>query len=625
MRVHGFCHIGGMTIPLPVAPSPIQAYLDNLHREFSGLTHGAVATYIPELAKVDPDGFAIVLATVDGQVYETGDARRRFTIQSVSKPFVYGVALEDNGRARVEQAIGMEPTGDPFNAISLEPGTGRPLNPMINAGAIAAASLVAGATEADRLARVLGALSAFAGRSLDIDPAIFESERDTGHRNRAIGHMLRNYGIVDGDPEPALGLYFRQCAVQVDCRDLALMAATLSNGGMNPATNVRAVRSEFIEPMLSLMTTCGMYDYSGAWVYNVGLPAKSGVGGGIIAVLPGQLGIGVYSPRLDARGNSARGVAVCQRISADLGLHFLQPPRPSVATVRARYTLQGVRSKRRRTPAESRLLDGLGRQAEVFELQGDLRFATLEPVLRAIVAGSAQITVLDFKRVGHVDGGAARMLAGLASRCAVLGHQLLLSRVRRGELLAGLDGMLAPQAIRAVSFQPALDAALEWCERRLLARPISDGATPAAQPLADNRLCRGLSAEDVAQFQAQLRRSQHESGSLIVQRGEPADALYLVSAGEVSVIVSLPGGSHKRLSTLSAGMVFGEAALIAGGQRSADVRADTAVDCWVLSAEVFERLKLERPGLAITLLHNLLASASETIGRLTSEVAALEG
>jgi glutaminase len=217
------------------------------------------------------------------------------------------------------------------------------------------------------------------------------------------------------------------------------------------------------------------------------------------------------------------------------------------------------------------------------------------------------------------------MLAGLASRCAALGHQLLLSRVRRGELLAGLDGMLAPQAIRAVSFQPALDAALEWCERRLLARPISDGAAPVAQPLADNRLCRGLSAEDVALFQSQLRRSQHESGSLIVQRGEPADALYLVSAGEVSVIVSLPGGGHKRLSTLSAGMVFGEAALIAGGQRSADVRADTAVDCWVLSAGVFERLKLEHPSLAITLLHNLLASSSETIGRLTLEVAALEG
>ena len=614
-----------MTPAPPVAPSPIQAYLDTLHRSFSSLTTGEVATYIPELAKVAPDSFGIVLATVDGQVYEAGDTRLPFSIQSVSKPFVYGVALEDRGRDRVEQAIGMEPTGDPFNAISLEPGTGRPLNPMINAGAIAAAALVVGDTDEARLARVLGALSAFAGRPLDIDQAIFESERDTGHRNRAIGHMLRNYGIVDGDPEPALGLYFRQCAVRVDCRDLALMAATLANGGRNPLTGAQAVHSAHIEPMLSLMTTCGMYDYSGAWVYNVGLPAKSGVGGGIIAVLPGQLGIGVYSPRLDARGNSARGVAVCQRISSDLGLHFLQPPRPSVSTVRARYTLQSVRSKRRRTAAEGRQLDALGQQAEVFELQGDLRFATLEPVLRAVVAGAAQITVLDFKRVGHVDNGAARMLAGLASRCAALGHQLVLSRVRRGELLAGLDAMLAPQAIPVVSFQPALDAALEWCERRLLAGPADRGMQPAVLPLAESRLCRGLMADEVGQLQARLRRSQHESGTLIVQRGAPADAIYLLAAGEVSVIVDLPGGGHKRLSTLSAGMVFGESALIAGGQRSADVRADTAVDCWALSAEVFERLKLEQPRLAITLLHNLLSSASETIGRLTAEVAALEG
>ena len=277
-----------MTPAPPAAPSPIQAYLDTLHRSFSSLATGEVATYIPELAKVAPDSFGIVLATVDGQVYEVGDTRLLFSIQSVSKPFVYGVALEDRGRDRVEQAVGMEPTGDPFNAISLEPGTGRPLNPMINAGAIAAASLVAGDSEQARLARVLGALSALAGRPLDIDQAIFESERDTGHRNRAIGHMLRNYGIVDGDPEPALGLYFRQCAVRVDCRDLALMAATLANGGRNPLTGAQAVHSRFIEPMLSLMTTCGMYDYSGAWVYNVGLPAKSGVGGGIIAVLPGN-------------------------------------------------------------------------------------------------------------------------------------------------------------------------------------------------------------------------------------------------------------------------------------------------------------------------------------------------
>ena len=616
-----------LATPSQRSTSPIQAYLDQLHRQYAGLTSGQVATYIPELAKVDPSGFGIAIATVDGRVYEVGDARRLFSIQSVSKPLVYGVALEDAGRARVEQKIGVEPTGDAFNSISLEPGTGRPLNPMINAGAIAAASLVAGASHEARLARVLDAMSAYAGRPLDIDEAIFESERSTGHRNRAIGHMLRNYDIIDGDPEPALELYFKQCSVRVDCRDLALVAATLANGGVNPATQQRAVRSEFIEPILSLMTTCGMYDYSGSWVYHVGLPAKSGVGGGIIAVLPGQLGIGVYSPLLDERGNSVRGVQVCRQISAELGLHFLQPPRPSVATVRARYTLAALRSKRSRPVAESRVLDAHGSRAVVFELQGDLRFATLEPVLRAIVDADAALdfAVLDFKRVSHVDGGATRMLARLASCCAARGQQLVLSRVRRGDMLAGLGGELAPQAVRSVTFQPHLDAALEYCERGLLARHAAPPPAATAVSLAEHRLCTGLSADDLAHLQSRLVLRQHESGTLIVHRGDPADAVYLVAQGEVSVIVELPQGGHKRLSTMSAGMSFGEAALIAGGVRSADVRADGTVVCWVLAAEDFQRLKAERPTLAITLLHNLLGAASDTIRRLTNEVAALEG
>ncbi len=607
--------------------SPIQAYLEQLHQQHAGLATGQVATYIPELSKVDPAGFAIAIATVDGRVYEVGDSRRAFSIQSVSKPLVYGMALEDAGRARVEQAIGVEPTGDAFNSISLEPGTGRPLNPMINAGAIAAASLVAGDTAAARLARVVGAMSAYAGRPLDVDEAIFESERSTGHRNRAIGHMLRNYDVIGADPEPALELYFKQCAVRVDCRDLSLMAATLANGGVNPATGVRAVRGEFIESILSLMTTCGMYDFSGAWVYRVGLPAKSGVGGGIIAVLPGQLGIGVYSPLLDERGNSARGVQVCQQIAHELGLHFLQPPRPAVSSVRARYTLAAVRSKRRRSVAESRVLEQQGERAVVFELQGDLRFATLEPVLRAVVDADAGIdfAVLDFKRVSHVDAGATRMLARLASCCAARGQELLLSRVRRGDMLAGLGAELAPRAVRSVSFQPQLDTALEYCERGLLARHAAPGPAAAFVSLAEHRLCAGLSEADLQHLQSCLVHRQHDSGDWIVRRGEPADALYLLVQGEVSVVVDLPPGGHKRLATLAAGMAFGEAALIAGGVRSADVRADTAVASWALGAEVFAELKAQRPALAITLLHNLLGSASQTIRRLTAEVSALEG
>lgn len=606
---------------------PIQAYLEALHRRYADLDDGAVATYIPELAKADPDAFGIAVATVDGQVYEVGATRTAFSIQSISKPLVYGVALEDCGRERVEQSIGVEPSGDAFNSIRLEPATGRPLNPMVNAGAIAVASMVAGLHGVHGVARVLEAISAFAGRPLAIDTAVFESERETGHRNRAIGHMLRNYGIVADDPEAALELYFKQCSVLADCRDLALIAATLANGGVNPLTRRQVLGGEFIQCILSLMTTCGMYDFSGEWVYRVGLPAKSGVGGGIIAVLPGQLGIGVFSPRLDGRGNSVRGVKVCEEISGELGLHFLQPPRPSGAAVRARYTVAAVRSKRRRPAAETRLLDEHGHRAAVFELQGDLRFATIETVVREIAEAGADLdyAVLDFKRVTNVDLGATRMLGRLVSCCGSRGQQLVLTRVRRGGLLAGLDTELDPRWTAALRFQPQLDLGLEWCERGLIGRHAALGATATSSGLADHRLCEGASPAEVAELEARLRRAHYESGSLIVKRGDAADALYFLMRGQVSVVVGLPQGGFKRLSTLVDGMGFGEAALLAGGLRTADVRADTEVECAVLSASDFNRLREECPGLMITLLRNLLRSTSETTARLTVEVAALEG
>jgi glutaminase len=606
--------------------SPIQAYLDRLHAQFAALGDGAVATYIPELAKADPSSFGIAVATVDGRVYESGHTRTPFTLQSISKPLVYGVALEDRGSERVRQVIGVEPSGDAFNSISLERGTGRPLNPMINAGAIATASLVAGDTAEARLARVVDAISAYAGRELAIDEAVFESERATGHRNRAIGHLLRNYAIVGDDPEQALELYFRQCSVLVDCRDLALVAATLANGGVNPATHRRALRAEFVGPVLSVMTTCGMYDFAGEWVYRVGLPAKSGVGGGIVAVLPGQLGIGVFSPLLDERGNSVRGVKVCEAISRDLGLHFLQPPRPAASTVRARYTLADVRSKRRRPAAQSQLLDRHGERVAVYELQGDLGFTTLEPVLRTIVDDGDRLdhVVLDFKRVTHVDLPATRMLAGLVQALAPRGLQLVLTRVRRGELLAGFGAELDPRFARAVSFQPQLDLGLEWCERALLDRHGAPRAVAAIAALAEHRLCAGASADDVAALEAVVESARFEPGTTIVRRGDPADRLYFLMRGEVGVIVALAQGGHERLSTLTAGMGFGESALVAGGVRTADVRAETEVDCLTLSVAAFERIEQERPALAIRLLRNMLDGTAAIAARLTAQVAALD-
>ncbi len=609
------------------AVSPIQDFLEQLHARFATLYTGALASYIPELARADPGHFGIAIATADGQVYEVGQSRQCFTIQSVSKPLVYGAALEDCGPERVLQAVGVEPSGEAFNSISLEPGTGRPLNPMINAGAIAVASLIKGDSPARRLARVVDALSAYAGRPLDIDDDVFRSERDTGHRNRAIGHLLRNYGIVDGDPEPTLELYFKQCSLLVDCRDLALMAATLANGGVHPLTGQRAVATEHVSSMLSVMTTCGIYDFTGEWVFRVGLPAKSGVGGGILAVLPGQLGIGVYSPLLDERGNSVRGVQVCQAISAELGLHFLQPPRVAASTVRARYTLAAVRSRRQRLPAETQLLDARGAAARVYELQGDLRFATIEPLLREIVAAgeALQFLMLDFKRVAHADATATRLLARLIEGCAAQGQQVVLSRVRRGELLAGLGGQVDPRCALAYSFHAQLDLGLEACERGLLARHGADTVPAPIDSLVQHRLCDGVSPEDVLHLRSQVQACSFDAGETLVRRDDPADALFFIMRGVVSVVVPLLQGGHKRLATLSAGMAFGESALISGGRRSADVNADTPVDCLTLSAAAFARLEAERPALMVRLLHNLLLASAETTARLTREVAALEG
>src|SRR5688572_15312844 len=318
----------------PPWSSPVLDYLEQLHSEYRGLNEGKVATYIPELAKANPDWFGICLATINGSVYEVGDSSQHFTIQSISKPFVYGMALEDHGRAHVLAKVGMEPTGDAFNSISLDPGTGRPRNPMINAGAIATAGLVLGKSPQLRLKRVIETLGAHAGRELRLDEQVYRSENETGHRNRAIGHMLRNFDVVTEDPTPVVELYFQQCSVSVTCRDLGIMAATLANRGVNPITGKQAIRGEYVESVLSVMGSCGMYDYAGEWIYKIGMPAKSGVAGGIIAVLPGQLGIGVFSPLLDAHGNSVRGIRVCDELSRGLDLHLFNLPNSGRSVIR---------------------------------------------------------------------------------------------------------------------------------------------------------------------------------------------------------------------------------------------------------------------------------------------------
>ena len=354
--------------------SPVQQYLEQLHSELLEMTGGEVASYIPELTRADPAWLGIAIVTVDGHVYQVGDSRQNFTIQSISKAITYGLALEDRGLEHVVSKVGVEPSGEAFNSISLESETGRPLNPMINAGAIATTGMVAEKHGIDPMTRILQTFSRFTGRPLEIDEKVHRSESETGHRNRAIAHLLYGHGIVDRTPEDVLDLYFRQCSILVTARDLAMMGACLANNGVNPVTGVVALQSRYVEKVLSVMSTCGMYDYSGGWIFNVGMPAKSGVGGGIMAVLPGQFGLGVFSPALDEKGNSVRGIEACKRLSNDFSLHLFNVARSTSASiVRKVYDSAKFASRRRRSAAELELLATQGRHVRIYELQGVFR------------------------------------------------------------------------------------------------------------------------------------------------------------------------------------------------------------------------------------------------------------
>ncbi len=276
---------------------------------------------IDAAAGVD-DAFAIALAGVDGARASIGDDGVPFALQSVSKVFAYGLALEDHGRERVLERVGVEPSGDSFNSIVFDERHNRPYNPMVNAGALATSDLIRGRDPEAKVARLLGSMRAYAGNDrIEVDARTLAREMDKADRNRATAYLMRARGMIAGDVEDTLELYLSQCSVTVTCRDLAVMAATLANGGVNPVTGRVCLPRDRVRDVLSVMYTCGMYDFAGEWAYEIGVPAKSGVSGAILCVIPGKLGLAVFSPGLDEYGNSIRGIGVCQEISERLGLH----------------------------------------------------------------------------------------------------------------------------------------------------------------------------------------------------------------------------------------------------------------------------------------------------------------
>lgn len=308
----------------PVAGNGLVELLNDAHARHRPNRAGTLADYIPELARVDPEAFGLAIATVHGGLHVVGDSQKTFTIQSVSKAFVYCLALELAGREAVLARVGVEPSGDAFNSIVFDPHTNRPFNPMVNAGAITATGIVYKMAGKQTFDLILERLSEAAGRTLTVDEDVYRSEAETGHRNRAIGHLLRNVGAVEGPVDEILDVYFRQCAILVNAADLARMGATLAHVGDNPMTGRQVFDLTAVRSTLAVMFTCGMYDYSGNWAFDVGVPAKSGVGGGIVGVVNRQLGLGAYSPRLDFKGNSVRGVAAFTEIANELGLHVFE-------------------------------------------------------------------------------------------------------------------------------------------------------------------------------------------------------------------------------------------------------------------------------------------------------------
>ncbi len=301
-------------------------YLDSLVDTCRGAgIHGKVATYIPELAGADPLALGICVRS-DAGIFCSGDSGARFTIQSVSKPLVLLQALMDRGEETVFSKVGKEPSGDPFNSIiRLETYKNqKPYNPMINAGAISIAGLIAGADTQERVARVLQLVRTLAHNpTIGLNRRVFESERSTGHRNRSIAYFLKEIGNLEGDPAEVLDLYFSQCAIEVDCRDLANIAMVLALDGKSYESGEQLVPAAYARIAKAYMMTCGMYDGSGEFAIEVGLPAKSGVGGGIMATAQGRMGIGVYGPALNEKGNPVAGLKLLKTLSEDYRLSVL--------------------------------------------------------------------------------------------------------------------------------------------------------------------------------------------------------------------------------------------------------------------------------------------------------------
>jgi glutaminase len=322
----GLLFVSGISF---AATPDYQAVVNKAYQLYKDDNNGTVANYIPELATYNPKYYGIVLVTTDGKVYQAGDTKLPFPVESLSKVFTVALLMQQSGSDLVSKDLGANATGMPFNSVmAIEEQADHMENPLVNAGAIATVSLIQGKSSDDKWNKIIGMMNSFSNNKLSVNQKVYKSESDTNQHNQAIAELLESYGKLYGDPKEAVDLYTRQCSVNATAYDLAVMGSVLANGGVSPLTDKQVINAQYVPKVLALMATAGLYDNTGDWLYNVGLPAKSGVGGGMLAVMPGKFAIAVYSPPLDIHGNSVRGQEAIAYIAAQLNANIFTAQQP---------------------------------------------------------------------------------------------------------------------------------------------------------------------------------------------------------------------------------------------------------------------------------------------------------
>ncbi|MEM1360512.1 MAG: glutaminase A [Pseudomonadota bacterium] len=613
------------TPPKPSASSkgntPFHAYLESLTESLADMRDGKLADYIPELAKADPNGLAICVATIDGHVYGVGDTEANFSIQSVSKPFLYGHVLQKLGADRVLAKVGVEPTGDSFNAIVLDEVHNRPFNPMVNAGAIAVSGMIEGAdgggTLEARITEMQSAMSAYAGRELQVDDAVFRSENKSGDRNRGIAYLMKNSNMIARDPNEVLEVYFRQCSLSITCRDLAMMGAVLANRGIHPVTGNTVIGPDCVRDVLTIMMSCGMYDYAGGWAFEVGLPAKSGVSGAIVAVLPGQLSIAVWSPPLDEVGNSVRGLAACKRISQDFGLHMYGQSSDVTTVIRRVASNVTYRSMKTRSSIEHSALLRRGHRISILELQGALVFASAERLVRRVesLSASADYIIVSFRRVQIIDHAAMQFLTSLSKSQERLGMRLHFADIESSGLARdSREVLLAMAEETSTAIHTTTDGAIEVCEEAILAEMPSIEDTSRLS-LSRIDLFAGLDTDQLHVLERLVHPMQFSAGEKILQKGQDPRLFFIIARGSVSIYLPDESSEGTRIGSMGPGQIFGEMGVLEDKPRSADVVADEPVLAYAMSIAMLKDLEDEDPAIPIQIYRNIAREFSSRMRR----------